>query len=92
MPLETPLTEPLKSPKTPHTPQSFSKSDFCKELSLMKGRIKTLETETEAIKLFIKKQLHVIKKSISDTENEETVNENVKLIEHVQKANETLQQ
>ena len=40
MPLETPLAEPLKSPKTPHTPQPFSETDFCKELNLMKDRIK----------------------------------------------------
>ena len=40
----------------------------------------------------IKKRLHLIKKSISDIKNEETVNENVTLIEHLQKANETLEQ
>ena len=45
-----------------------------------------------AIKLFIKEQFYVIKKSVSDIKNEETVNENVKLIEHLQKANEKLQQ
>ena len=58
----------------------------------MKDHIKTLETENEAIKLFIKEQLYVIKKSFSDIKNEETVNENVKLIEHLQKANEKLEQ
>ena len=57
----------------------------------MKDHIKTLETENEAIKLFIKEQLYAIKKSISDIKNEETVNENVKLIEHLQKANEKLE-
>ena len=45
-----------------------------------------------AIKLFIKEQFYVIKKSDSDIKSEETVNENVKLIEHLQKANEKLQQ
>ena len=45
-----------------------------------------------AIKLFIKEQFYVIKKSVSDIKSEETVNENVKLIEHLQKANEKLQQ
>ena len=30
MPLETPLTEPLKSPKTPHTPQQFSELAYLK--------------------------------------------------------------
>ena len=58
----------------------------------MKDHIKTLETENEAIKLFIKEQLHVTKKSISDIKNEETVNENVKLIEYLQKANKMLEQ
>ena len=53
----------------------------------MKDHIKTLETENEAIKLFIKEELYVIKKSISDIKNEETVNENAKLIEYLQKAN-----
>ena len=42
--------------------QLFSETDFCTELNLMKDHIKTLETENEAIKLFIKKQLHVTKK------------------------------
>ena len=36
---------------------------------MIKDRIKILETENEAIKLFIKKQLHIIKKSISAIEN-----------------------
>ena len=49
-----------------------------------------METENEAIKLFIKKQPYVIKKSISDIQNEETVNENIKFIEHLQKANEKI--
>ena len=40
MSLERPLTEPLKLPKAPHTPQSFSETDFCKELYLMKDCIK----------------------------------------------------
>ena len=40
----------------------------------MKDHIKTLETENEAIKLFIKEQMYIIKKSISDIKNEETVN------------------
>ena len=40
----------------------------------------------------MKEQLYVIKKSISDIKNEEAVNENVKLIEHLQKANEKLEQ
>ena len=34
----------------------------------------------------------LLKKSISDIKNEETVNENVKLIEYIQKANEKLEQ
>ena len=89
---ETPLTEPLTSPKNPHTPQLFSETDFCRELNLMKDHIKTLETENEAIKLFIKEQLYVIKKSISDIKNDETVNENAKLIEYLQKANQKLEQ
>ena len=87
-PLETPLTEP----KNPHTPQLFSETDFCRELNLMKDHIKTLETDNEAIKLFIKEQLYVTKKPISDIKNEETVNENVKLIEYLQKANQQLEQ
>ena len=58
----------------------------------MKDHIKTLETENEAIKLFIKEQLYVIKKSISDIKNDETVNENAKLIEYLQKANQKLEQ
>ena len=41
----------------------------------MKDRIKTLEKEIEALKLFIKEQLYVIKESISDIKNEGTVNE-----------------
>ena len=89
---ETPLTEPLTSPKNPHTPQLFSETDFCRELNLMKDHIKTLETENEAIKLFIKEQLYVIKKSISDIKNDETVNENAKLIVYLQKANQKLEQ
>ena len=62
IPPETPLKEPLKSPKNPHTPQLFSETDFCRELNLMKDCIKTLETENEAIKLFMKEPLYVIKK------------------------------
>ena len=89
MPLETPLTEPLKSSKTPHTPQQYSETDFCKELNLMKDCIKTLETENELIKIFIKEQLYVIKKI---NQYEETVNENVKLIQQLQKVNEKLEQ
>ena len=58
----------------------------------MKDHIKTLETENKAIKLFVNEQLYVMKKSISDIKNEETINENVKLIEHLQKANEKLEQ
>ena len=58
----------------------------------MKDRIKTLKTGNEAIKLFIKEQLYVIKTSISDIKNEETVNENVQLIEHLHKANKKLEQ
>ena len=58
MPLETPLTEPLKSPKTPHTPQQFSETGLFKELNLMVDRIKTLKTENEAI---IKEQLGILK-------------------------------
>ena len=50
-----------------------------------------METENEPIKLFIKEQFYVIKKSISDIKNEETVNEKVKLIELLQKANEKLE-
>ena len=92
IPPETPLKEPLKSPKNPHTPQLFSETDFCRELNLMKDHIKTLETENEAIKLFIKEELYVIKKSISDIENEETINENAKLIKYLQKANQKLEQ
>ena len=92
IPPETPLKEPLKSPKNPHTPQLFSETDFCRELNLMKDHIKTLETENEAIKLFIKEKLYVIKKSIRDIKNEETVNENAKLIEYLQKANQKLEQ
>ena len=61
-PPKTPLTEPLKSPKNPHTPQLFSETDFCRELNLMKDCIKTLETENEAIKLFMKEPFYVIKK------------------------------
>ena len=38
----------------------------------MKDHIKTLETENEAIRLFIKEKLYVIKKSIRDIKNEET--------------------
>ena len=90
--LETPLAEVLKSPKNPNTPQLFSETDFCRELNLLKDHIKTLKTENEAIKLFIREQLYVIKKSISDIKNEDTLNENVKLIEYLQKANEKLEQ
>ena len=54
----------------------------------MKDNIKALETENEVIK----EQLYVIKKSISDIKNEETVNENAKLIEYLQKANQKLEQ
>ena len=90
--LEKPFAEPLKSPKNTNTPQLFSETDFRRELSLMKDHIKTLETKNEAIKLFIKEQLYVIKKSISNIKNEETVNENVRLIEYLQKANEKLEQ
>ena len=36
--------------------------------------------------------MYVIKKSVSDIKNEKTVNENVKLIEHRQKANVKLEQ
>ena len=36
---------------------------------MIKDRIKILEIENEAIKLFIKKQLYIIKKSISAIEN-----------------------
>ena len=58
---------------------------------MTKDRIKTLKTGNEA-KLFKKEQLYVIKKSISDIKNEETVNENVQLIEHLHKANKKLEQ
>ena len=92
MPLETRLAEPLKSTKNLNTPQLFSETDFCRELNLMKDHIKTLETENGAIKLFIKEQLYVTKKSISDIKNEETVNENVKLIEYLQTANKMSEQ
>ena len=51
-----------------------------------------MEKENKAIKLFIKEQLYVIKISISDMKNEETVNENAKLIEYLQKANQKLEQ
>ena len=44
------------------------------------------------IKLFIKEQLYVIKKAISDIKKEESVNENAKLIEYLQKANQNLDQ
>ena len=37
IPLETPLTVPLKSQKNPRSPQLFSESDFCRELNLMKS-------------------------------------------------------
>ena len=90
--LKTPLAEPLKSSKNPNTPQLFSETDFCRELNLMKDHIKTLETENEAIKLFIKEQFYVIKKSISDIKKEETTNENVKLIHYLQKRNEELEE
>ena len=43
----------------------------------MKDHVKTLETENEASKLFIKEQLHVIKKSISDIKNKEMLIENI---------------
>ena len=72
--------------------QLFSETDFCRELNLMKDHIKTSETENEAIKLFIKEQFHVTKKSISDIKNEEMVNENAKLIEHLKKASQKLEQ
>ena len=62
IPLETALAEPLKSPKNPNTPRLFSETNFCRELNLMKDHIKALEAENEAIKLFIKEQLYVIKK------------------------------
>ena len=51
-----------------------------------------METENEAIKLFIKEQLHVTKKSISDIKNEEMVNENAKLIKYLKKASQKLEQ
>ena len=44
------------------------------------------------IKLFIKEQLYVIKKTIGDIKKEESVNENAKLIEYLQKANQNLDQ
>ena len=53
IPLETALTEALPSPKNLYTPQLFSETDFCRERSLMKDHIKILETENEAIKLFM---------------------------------------
>ena len=92
LPLETPLTEPLKPPKNQNTPQIFSETDFRRKPNLMKDHIKTLETENEAIKLFIKEQFYVIKKSISDIKKEETTNENVKLIHYLQKRNEELEE
>ena len=55
----------------------------------MKDHLKTLEKENEAIKVFIKEQLHVTVKTISDIKDEETVNNNVKLTQYLQKANET---
>ena len=58
----------------------------------MKDCVKTLETENEVTKLFIKKQPYVIKKSISYIQNEEMVNENIKFIEHLQKAIENIEQ
>ena len=64
IPHETSLAEPLKSPKNPHTPQLFRKTDFCRELNFMKDQIKSLETENEAIKCFIKEQLYVIKNQL----------------------------
>ena len=73
-------------------PQLFSETDFCRELNLIKHPIKTLETENETIKLFIKEQLYVIKKSISDIKNGETTNKNLKLIEYLQKTNKKLEQ
>ena len=73
MALETPLTEPLRSSKTPHTPQPFSETNFCKEINLVKDCVKTLETENEA-------------------KNEETLNEKVKPIGHLQKASKKLEQ
>ena len=56
----------------------------------MKDHLKTLETENEAIKVFRKEQLHVTEKTISDIIGEKTVNNNVKLTQYLQKANETL--
>ena len=91
-PLETPLAEPLKPPQNQNTSQLFSETDFCRELNLMKDLIKTLETENEVIKLFIKEELYAIKKSISDIKNEKRINENVNLIEYLQEANEKLEQ
>ena len=44
------------------------------------------------IKLFIKEQLYVIKRTIGDIKKEESVNENAKLIEYLQKANQNLDQ
>ena len=41
-------TESLNSPKFLHALQLFSETDFCKKLSLMKDRIKTMEIEIEA--------------------------------------------
>ena len=45
---ERTLTESLNSPKFLHALQLFSETDFCKKLSLMKDRIKTMEIEIEA--------------------------------------------
>ena len=41
-------TESLNSPKFLHALQLFSETDFCKKLSLMKDRIRTMEIEIEA--------------------------------------------
>ena len=58
----------------------------------MKDHIKILETKNEAIELFIKEQFYIIKKSISDIKSEETVKENPKLFEYLQKVNQKLEQ
>ena len=51
-----------------------------------------METKNEAIELFIKEQFYIIKKSISDIKSEETVKENPKLFEYLQKVNQKLEQ
>ena len=64
---------------------------FTNENALLKEQIQSLAAETEAVKMFIKEQLYLLKKAHKDnSDEEEQISENSELVQLLRQQNASL--